>query len=99
MFVFVCVCVCMCVLDGAYATVRKATRQSSLAKYVCACVHTCTHTYPLAAAAARKSPAAASVDFVRLMAAEAARKSRFVHSVRLLVVKAAAERQGPVKLQ
>ena len=70
------------------------------------CIDLHTHIYPVAAEAARKSPAAASADFVRLMAAEPARKnpaagqkSHFVHSVRLLVVKAAAELQGPVKLQ
>ena len=70
------------------------------------CIHLHTHIYPVAAEAARTSPAAASADFVRLMAAEPARKnpaagqkSHFVHSVRLLVVKAAAARQGPGKLQ
>ena len=43
--VFVCVCVCVCVLDGAYATVRAAKRQSSRANYACACVHTYMYTH------------------------------------------------------
>jgi hypothetical protein len=109
--VCVCVCACVraCVLDGAYVICNCENSDTSVKPLrqvcVCVCAYLYTHVYPQAAAAARKSLAAVSADFVRLMDAEAARKntaaaqkSHCVHLVRLLGVKDAAARQGPVKL-